>query len=86
MPAKTYECLATGLPVVATPLPELTADFAEEMRFVTPGEAWAPAVEAALREDTPAARARRIALARENTWERRFGELLDLLRETEGAA
>lgn len=88
MPAKTYECLATGLPVVATPLPELAADFAGEMRFVPPGEEWAPAVEAALREDTPAARARRIALARENTWERRFEEMLGLLRETEekGAA
>lgn len=84
MPAKTYECLATGLPIVAAPLPELVADFSREMRFVPSGEDWASHVEAVLRDDTPGAAGDRINRARENTWERRFEEMaamVELLEE-----
>ncbi len=75
MPAKTYECLATGRPVVAAPLPELTSGFSDEMTFVPPGGSWAEAVETVLRLDSPEAAGRRRARALENTWERRFDEL-----------
>lgn len=84
MPAKTYECLATGLPVVATPLPELVAEFSSVMRFVGPGVAWEGAVEEALREDTDEAREKRVTLAKRNSWAARFDEfsaLVERLRE-----
>jgi len=79
MPAKTYECLATGRPIVATPLPELVENFAAHLRFASGPEAWAPAVEAALRAQTPESRAAQIELAQRNTWESRYGRVRELL-------
>jgi len=79
LPAKIYECLATGRPIVATPLPELTAGFSAHLRFATGSEEWVRAAEAAVQADDPAARAGRIALARDNSWAARFAELQALL-------
>jgi len=82
LPAKIYECLATGRPIVASPLPELAADFAAHLVFAAEPGAWPAAVEAALRADSAAARAARIALARANTWESRYEQIRALLAET----
>jgi glycosyltransferase involved in cell wall biosynthesis len=79
LPAKTYECLATGRPIVAAPLPELVADFSAMLRFAARPDEWAPAVEAALAAHTPAARAAQIALARGNTWESRYARIRELI-------
>ncbi|MGI8860962.1 MAG: glycosyltransferase [Rubrobacteraceae bacterium] len=73
-PAKTYECLATGKPVVATPLPALAA----LGPHVYPARGAGEFVEV-LRglnglETAEKARAR-IALARENSWDTRFREI-----------
>jgi len=79
LPAKIYECLATGRPIVATPLPELTAGFSAHLRFATGAEEWVRAAEAAVPADTPEARTARVALARANSWAARFAELQTLL-------
>jgi glycosyltransferase involved in cell wall biosynthesis len=86
LPAKIFECLATGRPVVAVPLPELTVDFAEHLRFATDGASFAREVEAALATDTAAARERRIAFARANTWQVRYERICELLAGSGGAA
>jgi glycosyltransferase involved in cell wall biosynthesis len=79
LPAKTYECLATGRPIVAAPLPDLVEDFSTHFAFArTPGE-WAETIEAALADDTPERAAARIALARANTWESRGAQIRGLL-------
>lgn len=78
-PAKTYECLATGRPVVATPLPALTGDLAGHLTLASSPEEWPAAVERALAADSEAARAGRLAVARANTWAQRFAELQALL-------
>ncbi|QYJ15745.1 hypothetical protein Rxycam_01573 [Rubrobacter xylanophilus DSM 9941] len=73
-PAKLYECLATGLPVVGPPLPVLAglgghvylAESPEEYVAVLRG---LPGLESGER------RRARMELARRNTWERRFAEL-----------
>ena len=83
LPAKIYECLATGRPIVATPLPELTAGFSAHLRFATVGEVWVRAAEAAVQADDPGTRAGRIALARDNSWAVRFAELQALLADLE---
>jgi len=83
MPAKTYECLATGRPVVAAPLPELLAELSGHLTFAIDAEAWVRAVEQAVAVDTPARREARVALARQNSWEARFGELRGLLQGLE---
>ena len=73
-PAKTYECLATGKPVVATPLPALSAlgdhvypardagEFVEVLRNL--GEM-----------ETEQKVAGRVSLARQNSWDARFREI-----------
>ena len=83
LPAKIYECLATGRPIVATPLPELTAGFSAHLRFATVAEEWVRAAEAAVQADDPGTRAGRIALARDNSWAVRFAELQALLADLE---
>jgi len=83
MPAKTYECLATGRPVVAAALPELRTELDGYLRFAIDAEGWIRAVEQSLAEDTAAAREARVALAQANSWEARFTELARLLGELE---
>jgi glycosyltransferase involved in cell wall biosynthesis len=79
LPAKTYECLATGRPVVATPLPALQAELGGSLVFATGVEEWVRRVEAAVATDTPAARQARRALAAANSWDARFEQLRVLL-------
>lgn len=83
LPAKTYECLATGRPVVATPLSELLTDLSGPMSFAIDANAWVRAIEQAVAADTPGLQQARVALARENSWEARFGELRGLLQGLE---
>lgn len=78
---KVYEMLASGKPVVATPLPEL--GYIEKQGLITFGRdavEFAAAIESALTEDNPSLRARRIAFARENDWSSRAAVLETELR------
>jgi len=84
-PAKIYECLATGLPVVATDLPSL-GGLGAAVRLVAAGDAhaahaWEEALAAALAEGDPELPARRRALARANSWEARLDQIERLLAE-----
>lgn len=77
-PVKLYEYLAAGRPVVSTPLPEV-ARYGEVVTVAEPGE-FGQAVARALRAaDDPVAVARRLAVARENTWEERVETILAVL-------
>lgn len=75
MPAKSYECLATGLPIVSTPLPMLVEHFSGIIWFVSPSESWADCIKRAIAEDNQGAAQKRISLASENSWQRRFLEI-----------
>ncbi len=79
MPAKTYECLATGRPILATALPELVADFSDHLRFPAGIESWIETAIAVVRADTPERRESRVQLAQMNSWSARFSQLQDLL-------
>jgi glycosyltransferase involved in cell wall biosynthesis len=79
LPAKIYECLATGRPIVAAPLPELEADFAAALRFAHQRDEWPRAIEDALRDFTPADASANIQRAQANTWDARYAQLRDLL-------
>ena len=77
-PAKTYESLATGKPVVATPLPDLkrlgghvylgngAREFVEVLRRLHESE-------------TPERKRARIEFARENSWDARFARFEEIL-------
>jgi len=85
LPAKTYECLATGRPVVATPLPELRAELGGYLRFAIDVDGWIRAVEQSLAEDTPARREARVALAQANSWDARYADFSRLVADLEKA-
>ncbi len=73
-PAKTYECLATGKPVIAAPLPAMK----EIGKYVyiadEPGDYIEACTNLGPAETKEKARARR-ELARKNSWESRFAEI-----------
>lgn len=78
-PLKVYEYLATGLPVVSTPLAGLGPCGDVIRRAESPAE-FEAAVAAAL-ADPAAGRAERLRVAAQNTWDERVDRLEDYLEE-----
>lgn len=78
IPAKLFEALATGKPVVAMGLPEL--DAYEHVIHLCRPDGFGAAVTAALATDSPTGRERRLALARENSWTSRIDQVWGLLQ------
>jgi glycosyltransferase involved in cell wall biosynthesis len=72
-PLKLFEYLASGKPFVATPIPAC-AEFPRLIRTADGPVAFLAQLEEAMRDDTPALRDERIALARENDWDRRTAD------------
>ena len=84
MPAKRFEALATGKPVVATPIPELlpfggVVDLADRTDFTG-------AVLSAFEADGPWAAAKRVAVARENSWEARIASIESTIQQAMAVA
>ncbi|HWW76845.1 MAG TPA: glycosyltransferase [Pyrinomonadaceae bacterium] len=84
MPVKLKEYLAAGLPVVATPLPEVVR-FAEHhpglVRFAGNPEDFVAALRASLSDGEPEAQARRVAVARQFDWNRQMGRMKELIEQ-----
>lgn len=76
-PIKVYEYCAAGLPVVSVPLRE-TAATGAPILFAGNAAAFAEALDRALGEND-AARRERIAFARSNSWDARYGRLKEML-------
>jgi glycosyltransferase involved in cell wall biosynthesis len=76
-PMKIYEYLAAGRPVVATPLDTL-ADVPDVLQAATAGD-FAARVQAAIDEDTPAARGERSQRAQAHSWESRLDQIAEAL-------
>jgi glycosyltransferase involved in cell wall biosynthesis len=77
-PAKTYECLATGRPVVAAPLPAMR-DLAEYVYLAERPEDYVKVLRNLGHNETEERVLARIELARDNSWDVRFGELEEAL-------
>ena len=77
-PAKTYECLATGKPVVAAPLPALEELAGYVYLAKRPGD-YAEVLRNLEGLETEEKRQARIELARKNSWEARFEEIEEAL-------
>lgn len=73
-PAKTYECLATGRPVVAAPLPALR-ELAGHVYLAGDPEEYVTVLRDLGRTETEERRRARMRLARENSWDARFEAL-----------
>jgi glycosyltransferase involved in cell wall biosynthesis len=77
-PAKTYECLATGKPVVAAPLPAMR-DLGEYVYLAERPNDIVEILRSIGDLETEERKRARIEIARENSWEVRFGELEEAL-------
>jgi glycosyltransferase involved in cell wall biosynthesis len=77
-PAKTYECLATGKPVLATPLPDLKP-LDEHVYLGDEAKEFVNILRCLHENETPEKRRTRIELARRNSWEARFAQFEELL-------
>ncbi len=73
-PLKLHEYLAAGRPIVATALPELQP-FREVVRVADTYADLVQQIRVAVEGDSPEAIAARVAVARENTWDRRVAEI-----------
>ena len=74
-PAKLFECMAVGQPIVATRLPALT-QYDGLVRLADDLEGFDLALQAAVAEDRPDLREKRREVARGHSWERRYREIL----------
>lgn len=81
-PLKAFEYLASGLPVVSSPLPSLVGEV-EHVRFAASARDFVAAIDLALAE--PDGRADRIAYASAFSWENRVAEAERLIAELRGA-
>ena len=77
-PAKTYECLATGKPVVAAPLPALE-ELAGHIYLAERPEDYVETLRNLGSLETEEKRRARIELARENSWQARFEAFEEVL-------
>jgi glycosyltransferase involved in cell wall biosynthesis len=77
-PLKLYEYLAAGLPVVATELQGTSGIHPDRTRLVSEPTQWAGAVAEALELD-PCQEEERREFLLENSWSRRFAQMLDLV-------
>lgn len=85
MPIKLKEYLAAGLPVVATPLPEVRRFAAQHpglVRFAAEPAEFVAALRAALAASAPDVRARRIAVARQYDWNDQMERMSELIEQT----
>lgn len=82
-PLKFLEYLATGKPVVATPLPALK-EFENVVPLAANAQDFVAAIETALQETDPLKTEARLAIARRYTWNNRIDEIEALL-EAAGA-
>jgi glycosyltransferase involved in cell wall biosynthesis len=79
-PIKLYEYFACGLPVVSTRLPEVE-QFPDLVYFADSPEQFSGQIEVALREKDPALRARRICIAKRESWLARCMQLSEEIRK-----
>ena len=79
-PVKFYEYISLGKPVVSTFMPEL-AGYSEVLYLSRDTTDFLRQLDIALAEDDETLRARRIDVARENTWPARAAVTLDAIRD-----
>jgi glycosyltransferase involved in cell wall biosynthesis len=73
-PAKTFECLATGRPVVASPLPALE-DLSEHVYLADGPQGFVGVLQNLAGTESDERAGARVRLARENSWPVRFREI-----------
>jgi len=84
-PVKTREYLALGFPVVSVPIEELSREFPGLVELAGDGPSFLAAIRRVLAEDSPELRRRRRDRVRGESWQLRFTEMMEALREVRDA-
>jgi glycosyltransferase involved in cell wall biosynthesis len=79
IPAKTFQCLATGKPIISTGLTKMDW-LSEVIYFCKNHEEFLKAIDAT-RDEPPSLREARLAVAQANSWKSRIDELEEEIRE-----
>jgi GT2 family glycosyltransferase len=79
-PVKFYEYISQGKPVVSTYMPELEA-YRDVVSMAEDAEDFLRKLDLAIAEDDPALHARRVEVARANTWPARSAAMLTAIRD-----
>jgi len=79
IPAKLFECFATGKPVITTPLPSFF-EYAELMYICQTAEEAIDIIQNLERHETELKSMRRKELAKKSSWDSRFEELVDQIK------
>lgn len=77
-PMKIYEYLAAGKPVVATPMPSLE-DHKDSVKIACNATEFKHKINEALTENTNEMIKRRMAVAAQNTWDKRIDNMLEII-------
>lgn len=80
-PNKLHEYTAMGKPVVSTDIP-CVYSHRDIIKIAKSPDEFVAAVEAAIKEDSPALIAERLRRAQENSWAKRAAAIRDILRQT----
>lgn len=80
VPAKIYECLAMGRPVIAAPLPSL-APYKDLIYIAATPQEWVRVARNLPKTETPALRQARIDLAQKHTYRREFERFLGCIED-----
>ena len=80
-PTKTLEYLASGRPVVSTPVPDVRANFAPYVAIGATPESFLTLVRDAVERPDPLHRARGIEHARQNGWEQIVATMVQLIED-----
>lgn len=81
LPAKIFECLATGKPIVSTPLEELSFFEKGLIKIAKAKEAFLMFIEEGLTSDDVEGKKKRLKIASENSWAERFKEIQRILNQ-----
>lgn len=75
---KVYEYLAAGLPVVATPIPDVVR-LGDVVYTASSAEEWVEQIERSLHEDSPELRCKRQEFAKQHSWDTRAKQVMEII-------